>query len=99
MARPIQTRPDELLDDFMVPEHVKKMSKRDLARQNFVKNFRKNQAIKKSLRHQITVEMEKMKDFEEGVAGQKKMKYDELVEDMNRDRLAISQINRPLTLY
>ena len=41
MARPIQTRPDELMDDFMVPEHIKRRSKRDLARENFVKNFRR----------------------------------------------------------
>ena len=30
--------------------------------------------------------MEKMKDFEQGVAGLKQMKYAELVEELNKDR-------------
>ena len=60
MARPIQTRPEELLEDFLRPDYLKKMSKRDLARANFIKNFRKKQAIKKSVKNTITVEMERM---------------------------------------
>ena len=60
MARPIQTRPEELLEDFYRPDYLKKMSKRDLARANFIKNFRKKQAIKKSVKNTITVEMERM---------------------------------------
>jgi len=85
MARPIQTKPDELMEDFLVPNYIKKMSKRDMARKAFVKNFKKKQFIKKSLRNQATVEFEKMKDFEEGTAAAKEMKYDALVEELNRD--------------
>ena len=33
MARPIQTNPDELMEEFMVPDHQKNYSKRDKARQ------------------------------------------------------------------
>jgi hypothetical protein len=29
--------------------------------------------------------MEKMKDFESGIAGLKQMKYDELLEELNKD--------------
>ena len=67
MARPMQSRPEELMEEFMVEEHVKKMSKRDKARKQFIQNFKRNQAIKKSLRNQVTVELEKLKDIEEGL--------------------------------
>ena len=77
------------MEEFLVPDYIKKMSKRDLARKAFVKNFKKKQAIKQSLRNAATVEMEKLKDFEEGVAASKEMKYAELVEELNRDRKSI----------
>ena len=85
MARPMQTRPEELSEEFMKPEHLRKMSKRDLARAAFVREFRKKQKIKHSLKLSVEVELEKMKDFEEGIAGKKKMKYAELVEELNKD--------------
>ena len=89
MARPMQSRPEELSEEFMVADHIRKMSKRDLARARFVQEFRRKQAIKKSLKNSVTVELEKMKDFEEGVAGHKKMNYAELVEELNKDQQAI----------
>ena len=87
------------MEDFLKPDYLKKMSKRDLARANFVKNFRKKQAIKKSVKNTLTVEMEKMKDFEEGIAGMKQMNYNELVDEINKDRKALEEIDKPLTLY
>ena len=42
----MQSRPEELMEEFMVPEHVRKMSKRDKAREKFIKNYKKNLAIK-----------------------------------------------------
>jgi len=99
MARPMQTRPEELSEDFMKPEHLRKMSRRDLARAAFVREFKKKQAIKQSLKLQVEVELEKMKDFEEGVAGHKKMNYAELVDELNKDQRAIEQIDRPIVLY
>ena len=53
----------------MVPDHIKKHSKRDLARKAFILKFKKKQAVKNSFKSAITVEFEKMKDFEEGIAG------------------------------
>mmetsp|Transcript_11547 Transcript_11547/g.15598 ORF Transcript_11547/g.15598 Transcript_11547/m.15598 type:complete len:88 (-) Transcript_11547:111-374(-) len=43
--------------------------------------------------------MEKMKDFEEGLAGKRDMNYKELVEELNKDQRAIEQIDRPIVLY
>ena len=68
MARPIQSRPEELMEDFMVAEHIRKMSKRDKARKAFVEKFKRQKAIKTSLKKQVIVEIEKMKDFEEGIS-------------------------------
>ena len=56
------------MEDFMVAEHIKKMSKRDKARKAFIEKFKRNKAIRSSLKNQVIVEMEKMKDFEEGIA-------------------------------
>ena len=64
------------MDDFLKPDYLKKMSKRDLARKAFVRSFKKKQAIKNSLKNQVIVEMEKIRDFEEGIAGHKELKYD-----------------------
>lgn len=69
----------------MIADHIRKMSKRDLARARYVQDFRRKQHIKKNLKNQITVELEKMKDFEEGIAGHKQMNYAELVEELNKD--------------
>lgn len=77
------------MEDFLKPDYLKKMSKRDLARQAFVRGFKKKQAIKSSLKNQVIVEMEKMKDFEDGIAGHKELKYDQLVAELNKDRLSL----------
>ena len=55
--------------------------------------------VKNSFRNAAIVEMEKMKDFEENIAGLKQMKYAELVEELNKDQRAIEQIDKPLILY
>lgn len=36
MARPMQSRPEELSEEFMVADHIRKMSKRDIARARFI---------------------------------------------------------------
>ena len=89
MARPIQTRPEELSEEFLKPDYLKKYSKRDLARKAFMKNYKRKKQARESLRYTVEDEFDRMRDFEDGVAGQKEMKYDELVEELNRDRLAI----------
>ena len=40
-----------------------------------------------------------MEDVETGVAGLKQMNYSQLVEELNKDALALGHIERPLTLY
>ena len=45
------------------------------------------------------MEVEKIKDFEEGLTGLRKMTYKELVEDMNQDLKALEQIEKPIILF
>ena len=45
------------------------------------------------------MEVEKIKDFEEGLTGMRKMTYKELVEDMNQDLKALEQIEKPIILF
>ena len=85
MARPIQTRPDELSEDFLTPNYLKNHSKRDKARKAWVKNFKRKKQARESIRYTIEDEMDRMADFEDGVAGLKEMKYDEMVEEFSKD--------------
>ena len=75
------------------------MSRRDIARQNFIKNFRRKQMVKHRIKNAAIVEIERYKDIEEGILAAKQMTYKELVEDMNRDTKAIEHIESPLALY
>jgi hypothetical protein len=83
----------------MQPVARQKLSRRDLARARFVQQHRRQREIDRSIKNRITVEIEKMKDMNEGITSLKKMTYKELVEDMNQDLRALEQIERPLALF
>lgn len=83
----------------MQPEWIKKMSKRDKARQQFIRAHRKRQRINNSPRAIIQEELDKLRDAEEGIAQVKQMNYQQLVEEINRDIKAIEHIEKPLMLY
>jgi hypothetical protein len=50
-ARPMRSQPEELHEQIMRPTFKLKMNKRDLARQKFVEQHRRNLAIKKSIKN------------------------------------------------
>ena len=75
------------------------MSKKDKARMEFVRSHRRKQQVVRSIKNQIIMEGEKLKDMAQGLSHTKKMTYKELVEDMNQDLRAIQQIETPMMLF
>ena len=57
MARPMRSNPEELAEELMQSELKKKMSRRDIARKQFIDNFRRRQMEKGSLKAKVSVEM------------------------------------------
>lgn len=57
--------PDELAEDFLQTATEKKMSRRDKARRDFIRNFKLKQLSKKSLKNTIIAERERFLDFQE----------------------------------
>jgi len=79
-----------MAEGFMQMDHEKKMSKRDKARAEFVKQFRKKQEQKANLKNIIITERERYLDIHEQIRYQsakpiKDMKYLELVEVLNKE--------------
>lgn len=66
-GRPIRSTVNEMADNFMAMDHEKRMSARDKARRDFVRNFKKQQAIKSSAKNMIIAEREKWLDFQEQI--------------------------------
>lgn len=75
------------------------MSKRDLARAKFIQKHRRALEIKKSVKNQLILETEKLKDIYDGTMQTKGMTYKELVEDINRNLKALGQMEKPIMLY
>eukprot|EP00347_Sterkiella_histriomuscorum_P009334 403341609 len=98
-ARPLRSSPDELHENFMQPVQMQKMSKRDKARQKFVREHRDKMLIKRSVSNSIIEQMEFIKDVEEGSHIHRNMNYKQLVEEMNKDLKALEQQERPIMLY
>ena len=53
MARPMRSNPEELAEELMQSEVKKKMSRRDIARKQFIDNFRIKQMEKHSLKAKV----------------------------------------------
>ena len=71
-------------------DHEKKMSRRDRARAAFVKDFKRKQLIKSSLKNTVIAERERIMDIQETIKYQtnkslKEMHYDELLETLNKN--------------
>ena len=66
-SRPIRSSVNEMAEDFMAMKHEKMMSKREKSRRDFVRNFKKKQAIKKSLKNTIIAERERYLDMQEQI--------------------------------
>jgi flagellar biosynthesis chaperone FliJ len=102
MAAPLRSKPEDLSEELMKPEWEKKMSRRDKARQDFVRNFRRRQKINSKYRNIVTVELEKLRDIEEqvgaGVMRKKKMSYRELVDELNKDVKHLEHSEKPLMI-
>ena len=65
----MRSDPSELHKSILQPEHIKKMSRRDLARLAFVQGHRRRKTIDNSLRHTVNQHLDAMKEFEKGNAG------------------------------
>jgi hypothetical protein len=71
-------------------DHEKKMSRRDRARADFVRNFKIKQLKKSTLKNQVIAERERIMDIQETIKYQtrksiKEMHYDELLETLNKN--------------
>ena len=75
-----------------------KMSKRDLARRSFVREHRRKQIIKKSVRLTVMAEKARFDELMEN-KGRDKLKYMELVEDINQQTKALMHAEKPLVLH
>lgn len=93
-SRPIRSSVNEMAENYMSMDHEKRMSARDKARRDFVRNFKQQQAIKRSAKNTFIAEREKFLDFQEQIQYQsskslRQMKYEELVEVLNKDLTAL----------
>ena len=71
-------------------DHEKKMSRRDRARADFVRNFKIKQLKKSTPKNQVIAERERIMDIQETIKYQtrksiKEMHYDELLETLNKN--------------
>lgn len=62
-SRPIRSSVNDMAENYMAMAHEKRMSARDKARRDFVRNFKKQQAIKRSAKNTFIAEREKYLDF------------------------------------
>ena len=53
MARPMRTNPEELAENLMQPVQRQKMSRRDIARIQFIQKYRRKVRIRQSLKLSI----------------------------------------------
>ena len=97
-SRPIRSSVNDMAENYMAMDMEKRMTSRDKARRDFIRNFKKKQAIKRSTKNTIIAEREKFLDFREQIQYQtdkplKAMKYEELVETLNKDLSALEQLS------
>lgn len=88
-----------MYETYGAMEHEKKMSRRDRARAAFVRDFKRKQLIKSSLKNTVTAERERILDIQESIRYEtrkslKEMHYDELLETLNKvDKKALEQLS------
>lgn len=91
-----------MAEDYLQMEQERNMSKRDKARAKFIREFKQRQFEQKSLKNQVLMEREHYLDFREQIDNfghlkasklMRNMKYDELVETLNRDTKALEHLS------
>ena len=85
MARPMRSTPEELAEDLMQPIHMKNFSRKDKARRKFVMRKRREYKLRYDLKAKLMDEYENYEDLKDGSARLRKMTYQELIEDVNKD--------------
>ena len=83
----------------MQPDWIRKMSKRDKARHEFVMKYRHRLTVENSVRHTVEQHLEWLEDAKEGRAHLRDMKYAQLVEEINKDQQLLQYVEKPLVLY
>ena len=66
-SRPIRSSVNDMAENYMAMDMEKRMTSRDKARRDFIQNFKKKQAIKRSTKNTIIAEREKFLDFREQI--------------------------------
>ena len=69
----------------MQPEWIKRLSKRDKARHEFVMKYRHRLKVDASVKHTVAEHLDWLEDAQNGTAHMRDMKYDQLVEELNKD--------------
>ncbi len=97
-AWPMWTHPEEM--DFFQPDHIKKLSKWDLRRMQFVHKFRMNQKMKEVMNLWYAIDDVKYKyqDLVES-EGKNTMTYKQIVESMHEEYKKIENIDNPLQIH
>ena len=99
MNRPMRSNPEDLQEQIMQPDWIRKMSKRDKARHEFVMKYRHRLTVDNSVRHTVEQHLEWLEDAKEGRAHLRDMKYAQLVEEINKDQQLLQYVEKPLMLY
>ena len=86
MNRPMRSNPEDLQEQIMQPDWIRKMSKRDKARHEFVMKYRHRLTVDNSVRHTVEQHLEWLEDAKEGRAHLRDMKYAQLVDEINKDQ-------------
>lgn len=91
----MRTKPEEF--DLFKPEHIRKLSKWDIARAKFVQQSREALKIRKSIRLTIKDELYRKNEIDDfgNWAG---LGYSEIVEDMQTKK-ELEESNSPLMVY
>ena len=99
MNRPMRSNPEDLQEQIMQPDWIRKMSKRDKARHEFVMKYRHRLTVDNSVRHTVEQHLEWLEDAKEGRAHLRDMKYAQLVDEINKDQQLLQYVEKPLMLY
>jgi hypothetical protein len=93
----MRTRPEDLR--VMEPEIFRKMSRRDIARMEFVVKKRQEAIVKKSIKLRFLKERLKILDVNE-FGGIEQKEYTQLVEEINKNYMKmLENVDNPLQVY
>ena len=99
MARPMRSTPEELAEELMQPIYMKNFSRKDKARRKFVMRKRREYKLRYDLKAQMMEEYENYQDIKDGSAKMRKMTYQELIADVNKDMKLLQAMDSPVAVY